>query len=95
MISQPDAFFNDVMATAERLTVAGMHEDANELRGSFYGATGGEIYGAVGVTLKRIAKDVRLPHALIPEIRREIDQIDEAFDRVTQPRPFAMKVETR
>ena len=70
-------------------------EDAQDLRGYFCGSTGGEVYGMLGAALKRIVRDSRLPQYLVAEIREEITQIDAAYDRVCQPRPFTMKVEPR
>jgi hypothetical protein len=86
-------FFNEIRATASKLSLAGMSEDADKLRLSFYGSTGGEVYGLLGVTLKQILEDSRLPQHLIAEIRHEISQIDAAYDRIGQPRPSLMKVE--
>jgi hypothetical protein len=88
-------FFEEVSATARKLEACGMTEAALELRQSFYGATGGEVYGALGSALKLIIGDPRLPKEFIPEIHQKISLIDAAYDRNHQPRPFAQKVETR
>jgi hypothetical protein len=94
MNSQAEKFFEEVRVTAAKLDQVGMSGDAGELQNFFYGSTGGEVYGALGCALKRIVADPRLPQALIPELLHEISQIDAAYDRIGQPRPFTMKVES-
>ena len=80
-------FYRAIHATAQKLEEAGLCEESKEVTNAMYGTTGGDILGALGAALKRVVASAHVPQDLLLEMKREIDTIDEAFDKGTQPRP--------
>ncbi|MDE1162723.1 MAG: hypothetical protein PW792_12355 [Acidobacteriaceae bacterium] len=82
-----NSLYAAIRDTAEKLAAAGLVSEGKNLRNAMLGSTGGEVLGALGSQLKRIAVQENLPQELREEIETEIAAIDSSYDRISQPRP--------